>query len=162
MWTHIVLMLAVTLGQGANSPWSWKVGTYDGKPDPRAIYVINPSEHLLLLCKPDSFTQTVAPYAIIAVKQLSAVERPLVTLGMRFDDDPALPPAKWYARDRIGNDGSENDTVERYLTAAFLERLKTASRLRIRISADESIHNSIELDLSVAGFSTIADKLPCK
>lgn len=81
---------------------------------------------------------------------------------MRFDDDPALPPEKWSARDRIGNDGTENDTVERYITAAFLERLKTASRLRIRISDAESIHNSIELDLSVAGFSTISDKLPCK
>ena len=158
MGTHIVLMLAVILSQGASSQWSWKVGTYDGTPDPRAIYVITHSEQLLLFCRPDSSTQAAAPYALIPVKQFKSVEWQLVTLGIRFDDDPALPPEKWYARDRIGND----DTVERYPTAAFLERLKTASRLRIRISDDQSIHPAIELDPSVAGFSTVSDKLPCK
>jgi hypothetical protein len=136
MRTHIVLMLAVTFGQGASSQWSWKVGTYDGTPDPRAIYVITHSEQLRLFCRPDSFTQTVAPYALIKVKQFNAVERQLVTLAIRFDDDPVLPPEKWYARDRIAND----DTIERYPTAAFVERLKLHRVFRYGFPATKYPH----------------------
>ena len=113
----LVAILAFAIAAGSpTSQSSWSAETLtDSMTDAKKTVLVTAKgttgEQLAITCASDPISRTVAPFAVISVSQFYAVGVQLVTLLIRFDDDPPFPSEKWYVSRRVGQGAS---AVERY------------------------------------------------